>query len=256
MQRLISFILIMFCNSVFADNIVLYTDLGAGERSLKDTKLMLYRNFPKDKIIEVSAQNVIDGFWRKNAKIFVMPGGADLGYVKKLNGAGNQQIIEYVEGGGKYLGICAGAYYASAYLRFKDKFVVEGSRELKFFPGSSVGPTYKGFSPHNREGARAVNITLDGTAYPVYYYGGGSFKNANTFREVKILAHYATKQPAIVITEVGAGKALLSGVHFEYEPELNEHEDYDLQHMDLKLLHQTNKRKELTVKVLHELMDS
>ena len=183
-----------------------------------------------------------------------MPGGADLGYVKKLNGAGNEQIKEYVESGGRYLGICAGAYYASKYLRFKDKFEVKGSRELEFFPGTSFGPTYKGFSPTVRSGAQAIKVIHELGEFPVYYNGGGSFANAHKFNTIKILAKYDTQDAAIVLSDVGLGKALLSGVHFEYQPVLSEHENHRLQHMDLNLIHQTTKRKQFTKVLFEELL--
>ena len=39
--------------------------------------------------------------------MLVMPGGADLGYCRTLNGAGNRRIEQFVRRGGAYLGFCA-----------------------------------------------------------------------------------------------------------------------------------------------------
>ena len=54
---------------------------------------------------------------------------------------GNERIREYVSKGGKYLGICAGGYYASSYVEFEKSTTLEvlGDRELSFFPGKAIG---------------------------------------------------------------------------------------------------------------------
>ena len=49
----------------------------------------------------------------------VMPGGADRPYCAALNGEGNRRIRAFVEAGGAYLGLCAGAYYASQRVEFE-----------------------------------------------------------------------------------------------------------------------------------------
>ncbi len=56
----------------------------------------------------VDAHDIIEkGILQKESvKALVVPGGADLYYVEKLNGEGNRLIREYVEAGGIYLGIC------------------------------------------------------------------------------------------------------------------------------------------------------
>lgn len=38
------------------------------------------------------AQDVLDGAWKADSVMLVMPGGADLPYCEALNGQGNQQI--------------------------------------------------------------------------------------------------------------------------------------------------------------------
>lgn len=69
-----------------------------------------------------------------------MPGGADLPYCKKLNGEGNRRIRQFIEQGGAYLGICAGAYYGCAELNFVGRdYSVNGNRELALFNGIAKG---------------------------------------------------------------------------------------------------------------------
>ncbi|EFJ50700.1 hypothetical protein VOLCADRAFT_88490 [Volvox carteri f. nagariensis] len=89
-----------------------------------------------------------------------MPGGADLPYCKHLNGHGNRLLRDYVAGGGSYLGICAGAYYACRRVEFEvgGPLEVVGDRELCFFPGAARGPAYPGFDYLSERGAQAAPI--------------------------------------------------------------------------------------------------
>lgn len=55
----------------------------------------------------------------------------------------------YVQSGGSYLGLCAGAYYASSQVEFEPGSTLEvvGDRELDFFPGTARGAAYPGVAP-------------------------------------------------------------------------------------------------------------
>ena len=66
----------------------------------------------------ISAKELKLGLWTEDAALFIMPGGADIPYTRKLNGKGNQIIKNYLANGGKYLGICAGSYYGSSSIEF------------------------------------------------------------------------------------------------------------------------------------------
>jgi glutamine amidotransferase-like uncharacterized protein len=58
-----------------------------------------------------------------------------------LNGAPNQRIRQFVEAGGTYLGICAGAYYACREIAFHagTAGAICGQRELGFVDAVAVG---------------------------------------------------------------------------------------------------------------------
>ena len=64
-------------------------------------------------------------------------GGYDLGFIEALGKEGTRQIREYVLNGGTYLGLCAGAYFASDCIEVDKDGPMEviGDRDLKFFPG-------------------------------------------------------------------------------------------------------------------------
>lgn len=176
--------------------------------------------------------------------MLVVPGGADLPYCAAFNGAGNERITSFVRGGGRFLGLCAGAYYALARCEFEvgnPAMEISGARELGFFPGTSRGCVYKGFVYGSHVGARAVELdvnaaalspTVSGPACPEkvisYYNGGGMFLNASQYRSVEILARYCGENDlppdpdmaAVIYCKVGKGGAVLSGIHPEFTPAL------------------------------------
>ena len=72
-------------------------------------------------------------------------GGYDLGYIRALGQDGIDQVKGYVQTGGHYLGVCAGAYFASARVTFDEGGDLEvcGPRQLAFFPGEWKKCVYK-----------------------------------------------------------------------------------------------------------------
>ncbi|RKP27550.1 biotin-protein ligase [Syncephalis pseudoplumigaleata] len=171
--------------------------------------------------------------WEPTAALLVVPGGRDKPYQEALHPAANARIRAYVAAGGRYLGLCAGGYYAGASVEFElgTPLEVHEPRELGFFPGVVRGGVYPGFVYDSEAGARAVPLQLEpgprealaDTVGPspssihIYYNGGGAFVDADQLAGVHVLARYPEGEPAIIMTRVGQGKALLSGVHPEFD---------------------------------------
>lgn len=220
-------------------NILIYAGPGVGPKSLANTVELLQSLVADTYIIKtVGPDTLINTAWLIDTALLIMPGGADLPYMEQLHGIGNNNIRDYVQKGGKFLGICAGAYYAADRIEFAKgdaRLEVTGERDLKFFPGVVQGPTYSGFdylSPQNIAGMRAATIFWQ-AGYPfakdqnisVYYNGGGHFLDATNYSDITILAYYAPEisqdinRVAIVECNVGKGLAILSGIHFEWGPE-------------------------------------
>jgi len=192
--------------------------------------------FPEASIEQCDHRDIARGILETAPDLFVMPGGADLYYVEKLNGAGNKQIKTYVENGGKYLGICAGAYYGCASLEFaKDwagEIEISGTRELGFFQGSAIGPIQDYCNPSQRIPSCYDNMCSlsytennEDITLHAHYNGGPYFSNlaAQTSTEsMEVLAHYhdIKDQPAaIILCSHGKGRALLIGPHLEVSSE-------------------------------------
>lgn len=164
-----------------------------------------------------------------------MPGGRDIPYCQELNGEGNKRIRHFVENGGSYLGICAGAYYGCKAIEFAkgDPFYeVCGERELKFYPGLGIGPVYPGFDYESNSGAKAIEITtscdlvdLPQKSRIVVHYNGGLYFAPPTSVQTtpliyggtcQVLAYYPNDiYPSIVSINYGKGLVMLSGVHIE-----------------------------------------
>jgi glutamine amidotransferase-like uncharacterized protein len=165
------------------------------------------------------AAAIIAGILDPMVKMFVMPGGADLYYCEKLNGAGNRAIRNFVENGGSYFGICAGAYYACDSIEWAkgSEHQITGARELKFYSGMAAGPVKEFVSNLEKPSIRAVSVAGDAGTATVCYEGGPVFAEPAAETE-KVLARYNTvlgEPPAIIETQIGKGRVILASPHIE-----------------------------------------
>ncbi|OBA23071.1 class II aaRS and biotin synthetase [Metschnikowia bicuspidata var. bicuspidata NRRL YB-4993] len=221
-------------------NVLVYSGKGSTTEGVRHTVELLRQHLsPYYAVITVSEQALLHDPWMSKTAMLVMPGGADLPYCGLLNGPGNRRIQQYVRAGGRFLGFCAGGYYASLRCEFQvgdPAMEVSGPRELAFFPGTCRGCVYEGFVYESHQGARAVPLAVNTAALGalgapahtvVYYNGGGVFADASQHRGVEVLARYAGAtdlrdgsgdMAAAVYCKYGKGAVVLSGVHPEYTP--------------------------------------
>ncbi|KAJ6439754.1 biotin apo-protein ligase [Purpureocillium lavendulum] len=219
-------------------NVLVYTGTGTTAESVRQCMYSLRRLLsPNYAVIPINESIILKEPWAPTCALLVIPGGADLGYCRVLNGEGNRRIADYVRRGGVYLGLCAGSYYGCARCEFEvgnKPLEVIGSRELAFFPGTCRGGAFKGFEYQSERGARAALLKVSTGAFKEqvpqsfrsYYNGGGVFVDAASVksRKVEVLASYDEQldvdggdgKAAVVLCHVGDGKALLSGPHPEF----------------------------------------
>lgn len=200
--------------------ILIYNDIGVGDLSFDHTVFMCQTLWPHIQHMPVKASHIKNGEL-ENAQLFIMPGGGDSYYLKALGSKGNNAIQHFVQKGGTYLGICAGAYYATDRITWaagtSDEIIA--ARPLKFFPGEMVGPTYEPYDAFSLKGVRSVLIDTACGPIPMYYNGGGYFICPNQFKESDIIGIYTDlKLPAIADCRVGKGRAVLSSLHIETDP--------------------------------------
>ncbi|KAK6461339.1 biotin holocarboxylase synthetase [Scheffersomyces coipomensis] len=214
-------------------NVLVYSGPGSTNESVKhcieSLRVLLSPHYA---VVSVGELSILNDPWIHKTAMLVIPGGADLPYCSVLNGEGTRKISQFVKKGGKFLGFCAGAYFASGRVEFEvgnPLLEVTGNRELQFFPGISRGCTFKGFDYETHAGARAARLNVSGLQDKIYNYynGGGVFLNASSYPGVEVIATYDedieiddVEKAAVIYKKVGKGDVLLSGTHPEYSPDI------------------------------------
>jgi glutamine amidotransferase-like uncharacterized protein len=205
--------------------ISVYTDEGISPASLRQLiKSLQMELIPKRALIRrIRARDIIGTPWEKNTDLLIVPGGEDIYYDRELGEVGAKRIADYVKNGGKYLGICAGAYFATDSFEFEKGGELEicAERKLKFFPGTAIGSALgiNRYKPGTENGAEAAYVEFNDIPFYTYYNGGCFFKEAGQYENVKVLGRYLTledKPAAIIACKIGKGVAVLTGVHIEY----------------------------------------
>lgn len=196
--------------------ILIYADSGVSQDCI-----LALQDYFKDKAKLVFAEDIIKTDWLDldSTQLLIMPGGKSKPFYEKLGNTGNQNIINFVKSGGNYLGLCAGAYYASAQTIFAKNLPLEIilSGELNFFPGEAIGPVFnpEKFAYQSEAGADILTIQFGSEQYCIYNNGGCYFKDPENFSNISVLATYENNLAAIIECKVGKGKAILCGAHPE-----------------------------------------
>ncbi len=155
----------------------------------------------------------------ENYNVLVIPGGWAYDYFKSLGYEGENRIKEFVGNGGGYLGICAGAFYASRTIIWESRSYYYS---LNIANVDAVGPK-EGF-PWPTQGYVAINLSDEvqglglNKTYTALYYGGPELVNPGS--DVYVLAVYGDDgEPAVVLSMYGSGRIALTGVHLEVREE-------------------------------------
>lgn len=233
--------------------VLVYTGPGAGARSALSAAAALEASLPRAHVTtQAHAAALASTEWHASTAAIVLPGGADSPYARDLAGAPNASIRSFVEGGGTYIGLCAGAYYGCAAIDFEPTdpaLAVAGPRELAFFKGRALGAAVPGFEYETERGSAAVELAWRRAAPNApwrrardYCNGGPVFVAADGASPlpdddedagVRVVARYVGGVPpgpspavaaarangaAAVRCAVGAGVAVLCGTHPELSP--------------------------------------
>lgn len=205
--------------------IIVYVDLGVDGAALKHTIKSLQQDIDPSRhtIRRMDSKTLKSQAWEKETALLVLPGGRDIYYHEALDGEGTSKIRSFVEEGGSYLGICAGAYFGSGAIEFEKggSYEVCANRSLAFFPGLAEGPAYGNnkYRADGLQGIEAARVSWKDDSFHAYYNGGCHFVGAHEFPGVSVLSSYLELEddPAAIIScQIGKGKAVLSGVHVEY----------------------------------------
>lgn len=220
-------------------NISIYTDCVSCNHILY---YALARLRGKQNVSFVNAHEILEGALTSDVDLFVMPGGASRYKSAKLNGKANELIKHYVSSGGKYLGICAGAYMACETTHWAqgEPYEIVTNNQLSFFQGVAQGPIKHFAQANNYNGTDAcvVELDVDGAKVESLYMGGCLFL-PDIECEHQVVARFADlpEKPAAIVSGIyGQGRWLLSSIHPEYDNEAielvsfnvvgNEYEDF------------------------------
>lgn len=138
------------------------------------------------------------------AIVYAQPGGGDDTELalSKLGPGAVAAVRSFVARGGRYLGICMGAYLAGS-----PGFALIDGTPLQYWgrPGALVAD-YKG---------TVTPVVWGGKQRFVYYESGSTVVFRPTAKNVEVLASYPNKDVAVSISPFGKGKVALSGPHPE-----------------------------------------
>ena len=197
----------------------LFVDKGAaGCGAFFWARLLEYS--PQVQLTLVDGQDVRDGKL-KDFDLAVFPGGGGMRQMRALGPEGMRQVLDFVEQGGAYLGICAGSYNA-----------MDRKGRLRLLPYDYIqnanGVLADLSVDFGEEGARRLGIRPG--QYVVRYHGGNVMRpSAPTGKgEAEVLAVYRNSvsglnrapydfrdTPAAVFGQYGKGKVLAISFHPE-----------------------------------------
>lgn len=212
-------------------NILIYTDNVSANHILY---YALARLCGKKSVYFVNANEILNGALTGDVDLLVMPGGASRYKSAKLNGFANGVIKKYVEQGGRYLGICGGAYLACTVTEWAkgQSHEIITENELNFFPGAAIGPVeaFGRGDNYNQTDAHLVSLEYAGKLIDSLYMGGCAFQPAatNGFEVLATFAELPGKPAAIVTGQYCLGQWLLCSTHPEYDNEAVALVDFDV----------------------------
>lgn len=172
---------------------------------------------------KLTAQDILNNQLKKSGiKVLMMPGGESWTYLDTLGPLGAEKIKEFVQSGGGYFGVCAGAFYAVAN---RDGGRATGPYGIGLLDGTAYDGTAHETKPFI-EGMMDFAFFLKGfqSLYRIVLIGGPSFRYSAEEAEAKqiqVLANFQeVNEPAMILYRYGRGKVFLSGPHLEVEESL------------------------------------
>jgi glutamine amidotransferase-like uncharacterized protein len=143
--------------------------------------------------------------------VLIIPGGWPQKYSNNLGKSGFQKIRKFVKNGGKYIGICAGAYLASKKFELDDKESFKGlgisdvkvkMEVKKFLPGKLREIEFVSDSALTKGFAKQLKM----------WYENGPMMSA---RKEEVKAQFDKSSAAIVQSKYGKGSVILFSPHPE-----------------------------------------
>lgn len=204
---------------------LVYLDDGVCRESAHALAQQLEKTLdPSISVRKVDSAYLKTEYWKEKTLVLVMGGGVCSAWDERLGVEGIEKIRRYVLEGGRYIGLCAGAYFACAESRFElsGHSVIERKRPLAFFPGKALGPLIEEEDYLSLAAARAVEVSyhIRGSSQTgsLYYQGGCFFEGEEGNGNIEVLSYYCSLgKAAAVFCKAGRGLAWLEGTHPEFK---------------------------------------
>ena len=166
-------------------------------------------------------KDIVEGVL-SDIEILIIPGGwagridefGRKGYGSMSEDAINK-IRQFVEDGGAYFGICAGAYFASKYVLWEGTLY---RNKLALFDGVSIGPI-EDIAPWPLTNWTKIEIgTSLGVNFSeiVSFYWGGPYFYSNVTNFITLERYKINGKSATILFTYGKGKVILTGLHHEW----------------------------------------
>ncbi len=200
----------------------LYNDGGYGTWQDGLTALEQFLKWKGISFTEINADTVNNTDWLSRYKAICFPGGYAYYYKLAINDSGIQKIRRFVRKGGAYLGICAGAYFASDSVQWEEDGLLDYPLDL--FDGVAIG-AIDSIAPWDQYTMTQVNLNpnhpinqFEPSYEMILYYGGPYFrKHAGANMDTVGTWQSYYNLPGIVTCTYGSGRVLLMGPHPENE---------------------------------------
>ncbi len=202
----------------------IYTGPGSWEPSIASFKAFLeWKGLTWE---EVNHRDINRGELIGHFDGLFMPGGWAGTYNQRIRASGDQHIRDFVSGGGAYVGMSAGAFYACDVTIWEGDYLDYPS---DMFNGECIGPIPEIAPwPDYTMTTMDINLNLEANQYEpaqrdVLYYGEPYFvpyggQTVETFATWIVPGNpVADGAPGIIGVEYGAGRLLLVGPHPEIE---------------------------------------
>jgi glutamine amidotransferase-like uncharacterized protein len=195
----IAILLFVFCSCSLADTIGIYKHAPIADPECVDA---LVNVLMTDNKIVILNHKTLTSEKLKSVDVLVFPGGLeDSDNFDKMLSDKKKIVRDYVYHGGKYIGICMGAYLAGEHY-----FNILGDTEVIQYikrPKSEVKTEY----------ATVVDVFWLTQKEKMYFYDGPAFIGGKLTHDV--LACYTNGDAAVIIKKFGKGVVLGIGPHLE-----------------------------------------
>jgi glutamine amidotransferase-like uncharacterized protein len=199
--------------------VALYADDGCWAES--DSALEQMYHWMGMSVTKVNASQIRDQ-GLSAYRLLCIPGGDMYKYSGSLGADGVAKIREFVSGGGGYIGICGGAYFASKKVVWKG--ITLPMNSLRLFDGTAQGP-WDEIVPFPESGLCTLRIPDHSHAITrdvpdslrVLYYWGPALLPDSTYTGAVLARYGIGNRPAALATTYGRGRVFLIATHPEIE---------------------------------------